>query len=352
MIARGPRCDPPARARADLAEPIPGGVERRRRVRPRAGIIHLHEAGRPYVAVPQPVLGDVLRALDRTFSTERRLRAPVVLARRIRDGEIASVRVLPRHRCWCTRGRGTRSGSITRSHERSERPRRSKPFADADAVGTVRKSGSSRPSPIARRDEGLPAVHAARTCSSRSVGRTGWYRERHRGGRVLRALLKDLGCSSNSALLVELFGADDIELKRREALTERDHLAMALLTLRTLAGSYEPLPLRLRRLISLARGGADRHRIEQLRCERGADVARRAGFEIPCGGDLHRPRSLDVSCSRRAERRGLPLTTASSRPVLPSTCSGSQGRAGATAMLRARSARATSRHRRRAPLAC
>jgi putative nucleotidyltransferase with HDIG domain len=147
-------------------------------------------------------------------------------------------------------------------------------------VGTVRTSeivaALSRALDVT---EGLPAGHAARTCylALRLADRMG-LRGVMGADLFYGALLKDLGCSSNAALLVELFGADDIELKRREALTERDHLAMALLTLRTLAGSSEPLPLRLRRLISLARGGADRHRIEQLRCERGADVARRAGF--------------------------------------------------------------------------
>lgn len=147
-------------------------------------------------------------------------------------------------------------------------------------VGTVRTSeivaALSRALDVT---EGLPAGHAARTCylALRLADRMGIAKVIG-ADLFYGALLKDLGCSSNAALLVELFGADDIELKRREALTERDHLAMALLTLRTLAGSHEPLPLRLRRLISLARGGADRHRIEQLRCERGADVARRAGF--------------------------------------------------------------------------
>lgn len=148
-------------------------------------------------------------------------------------------------------------------------------------VGTVRTSeivaALSRALDVT---EGLPAGHAARTCylALRLADRMGVANDI--GADVFYgALLKDLGCSSNSALLVELFGADDIELKRRESLTERDHLAMAVLTLRTLAGSHEPLPLRLRRLVALARGGADRHRIEQLRCERGADVARRAGFD-------------------------------------------------------------------------
>jgi len=128
--------------------------------------------------------------------------------------------------------------------------------------------------------EGLPAGHAARTCylALRLADRMGV------AGLVgpdifYGALLKDLGCSSNAAAIVEIFGADDIDLKRREALTERDPLAMAVFTLRTLVGSREPLPLRVRRLISLARGEGNRHRIELLRCERGADIARRAGFD-------------------------------------------------------------------------
>jgi putative nucleotidyltransferase with HDIG domain len=154
-------------------------------------------------------------------------------------------------------------------------------------IGTVRTSeivaALSRALDVT---EGLPAGHAARTCylALRLADRMG---VANVVDVFYGALLKDLGCSSNSALLVELFGADDIELKRREALTERDHLSMAVLTLRTLAGSHEPLPLRVRRLVSLARGGADRYRIEQLRCERGADVARRAGFDDSVADAIH-----------------------------------------------------------------
>lgn len=156
-------------------------------------------------------------------------------------------------------------------------------------VGTVRTSeivaALSRALDVT---EGLPAGHAARTCylAQRLADRMGVANVV--GADVFYgALLKDLGCSSNAALLVEIFGADDIELKRREALTERDPLAMAVLTLRTLAGSHEPLPLRVRRLVSLARHGADRHRIEQLRCERGADLARRAGFDDSVAEAIH-----------------------------------------------------------------
>src|SRR5687768_10637627 len=89
-------------------------------------------------------------------------------------------------------------------------------------VGTVRTSeivaALSRALDVT---EGLPAGHAARTCylALRLADRMG-IANAIGADLFYGALLKDLGCSSNAALLVELFGADDIELKRREAMTE------------------------------------------------------------------------------------------------------------------------------------
>jgi putative nucleotidyltransferase with HDIG domain len=210
------------------------------------------------------------------------------------------------------------------------------------AIGTVRTSeivaALSRALDVT---EGLPAGHAARTCylALRLAERIGVASEI--GADVFYgALLKDLGCSSNAALLVELFGADDIELKRREALTERDHRSMAMLTLRTLATSHEPLPLRVRRLISLARGGADRHRIEQLRCERGADVARRAGFDASVAEAIFSVHEHWDGLGFPQGLKGLAIPV-SSRIV--ATCAAvdvfreNRGDAAALAMLRARS---------------
>jgi putative nucleotidyltransferase with HDIG domain len=210
------------------------------------------------------------------------------------------------------------------------------------AIGTVRTSeivaALSRALDVT---EGLPAGHAARTCylALRLAERMGVAKVIG-ADLFYGALLKDLGCSSNAALLVELFGADDIELKRREALTERDHRSMALLTLRTLAGSHEPLPRRVRRLISLARGGADRHQIEQLRCERGADVARRAGFDDAVAQAIFNVHEHWDGLGFPQGQKGsaIPLT---SRIV--AACAGldvfreARGDAAALAMLRARS---------------
>jgi HD-GYP domain-containing protein (c-di-GMP phosphodiesterase class II) len=104
------------------------------------------------------------------------------------------------------------------------------------------------------------------------------------------AFLKDGGCSSNAAAISRIFGADDIEAKRRQSTIESSLLAYAAFTIRTIPNT-EPLPRRLRRIIALGIRGQREHReIEQLRCERGAAIARKAGFDDDVAGailDLH-----------------------------------------------------------------
>ncbi len=101
------------------------------------------------------------------------------------------------------------------------------------------------------------------------------------------AFLKDAGCSSNAAAVASIFGTDDIAVKGRQATLERSTLAYAAFTLRSLSAS-EPLPLRLRRLIRIAvNGSKERQAIEQVRCERGSAIARKAGFGDPVGAAIH-----------------------------------------------------------------
>lgn len=73
--------------------------------------------------------------------------------------------------------------------------------------------------------EGLPAGHAARTCSLalRSADRIG-VTQPVGADLFYGALLKDLGCSSNAAAIVELFGTADIDRPTR------DHLAAEAVT--------------------------------------------------------------------------------------------------------------------------
>ena len=101
------------------------------------------------------------------------------------------------------------------------------------------------------------------------------------------AFLKDAGCSSNAAAVSSIFGGDDIALKGRQSVIDRSLLASAAFAIRSLPAT-EPLPRRLRRLIHLGlKGQQERAAIEQLRCERGASIARKAGFGEDVAAAVH-----------------------------------------------------------------
>jgi putative nucleotidyltransferase with HDIG domain len=125
--------------------------------------------------------------------------------------------------------------------------------------------------------EGLRAGHALRTAylALRLADRIGLAQDVRRD-LLYTALLKDAGCSSNAAAVTRIFGIDDLELKARQAVAGRSLLAMAYMSIRSLPA--EPLPLQARRLIKLALSGTrERRAVEALRCERGADIARKVG---------------------------------------------------------------------------
>jgi putative nucleotidyltransferase with HDIG domain len=101
------------------------------------------------------------------------------------------------------------------------------------------------------------------------------------------AFLKDAGCSSNAAAVTQIFGVDDIALKGRQSTVDRSMIAYAAFTIRNLPAA-EPLPLRLRRLIKIGLGGrASQRAVEQIRCERGASIARKAGFGEAVASAVH-----------------------------------------------------------------
>ena len=126
--------------------------------------------------------------------------------------------------------------------------------------------------------EGQRAGHAVRTCylAMRLADRLD-LPSAARSSLYYAALLKDSGCSSNAAAVSELFGTADQQLKGRQATEGRSLLAMAWFSISNLPA--EPLPRRARRLINLALSGErERRDVEQLRCSRGAGIARKIGF--------------------------------------------------------------------------
>ncbi len=136
--------------------------------------------------------------------------------------------------------------------------------------------------------EGQLPGHSLRTCYlamrlADTLGLSGEDRETL----FFAAFLKDAGCSSNAAAVTQIFGVDDIALKGRQSTVDRSIIAYAAFTIRNLP-SAEPLPLRLRRLIKIGLGGrASQRAVEQIRCERGAMIARKAGFGEAVASAVH-----------------------------------------------------------------
>jgi HD-GYP domain-containing protein (c-di-GMP phosphodiesterase class II) len=101
------------------------------------------------------------------------------------------------------------------------------------------------------------------------------------------AFLKDAGCSSNAAAVSRIFGTDDIALKGGRSTIGRSPLDYVAFAIRNLP-TTEPLPRRLRRLIAIGlHGPAEMQAVEQARCERGASIARKAGFGDAVGAAIH-----------------------------------------------------------------
>jgi HD-GYP domain-containing protein (c-di-GMP phosphodiesterase class II) len=139
--------------------------------------------------------------------------------------------------------------------------------------------------------EGQLPGHSLRTCfiASRLALRLGMA-DHDRANLFYAALLKDAGCSTNAAAISQIFGGDDIALKASQATLDRSLTAYAAFTIRNLPLT-EPLPARLGRLVRIALAGSrERQAVEQTRCERGAAIARKAGFGEDVGSaiaDLH-----------------------------------------------------------------
>lgn len=92
-------------------------------------------------------------------------------------------------------------------------------------------------------------------------------------------LLKDAGCSSNAARVFQLFGGDERKAKRgvwmRDWRKPREQVAYALEYVEPQGSLSE----RIRRFAVLAiKGPASRRVLFQVRCDRGAEIARTLGF--------------------------------------------------------------------------
>ena len=128
--------------------------------------------------------------------------------------------------------------------------------------------------------EGQPEGHALRTCViGMRIGQVLGLDTQGLSDLYYALLLKDLGCSSNAAKIHHLFGADDHRIKRAFKTVNLDKLHEGTRFVLGNAGSAAPLQRRLKHVVdvSLGRGGGHTG-LMQVRCERGADIARQMAF--------------------------------------------------------------------------
>ncbi|MDZ7800130.1 MAG: HD domain-containing phosphohydrolase [Trueperaceae bacterium] len=132
--------------------------------------------------------------------------------------------------------------------------------------------------------EGQPEGHAVRNCAiGMAVGRRLGLDEVALSALYYALLLKDLGCSSNASRLTATFGADDQRVKRAFKFTDLDSLVDGA---RFVLGQAGRAALRrggvrawFRHVRVVASGEGGGHRsLTEIRCERGADIARELGF--------------------------------------------------------------------------
>ncbi len=100
-------------------------------------------------------------------------------------------------------------------------------------------------------------------------------------------LLKDAGCSSNAARMTALFGADDRAVKPRMKIVDWHHrVGLAIETFRC-ARLGDSLPAKLRQFAAIARAPGVTRDLIQIRCDRGAEIARRLGFPEGTAAAIH-----------------------------------------------------------------
>ena len=139
--------------------------------------------------------------------------------------------------------------------------------------------------------EGQPLGHSVRACLiGMRLGQEAGLGDEQLAELYYALLLKDAGCSSNAARIATLFGSDDHTVKPRMKVVDwDDRLRLAVATWQA-SGMRQALGARVRHFIGIAREERMTQSLIQVRCERGADIARRLGFPE---GTAEAIRSLD-----------------------------------------------------------
>jgi putative nucleotidyltransferase with HDIG domain len=151
---------------------------------------------------------------------------------------------------------------------------------------------------------GQPEGHSIRTCLiGMRLAECLQLSPEDRSALYYALLLKDAGCSSNAAKMSYLFHADDHLVKRQGKLVDWSQPKEALRYTWNYTAPGKSLLEKLMCLAALAREGVDAGRkIVEVRCERGAAIARRLGLPEATAEAIA---SLDEHYNGKGHPRGL-----------------------------------------------
>lgn len=151
--------------------------------------------------------------------------------------------------------------------------------------------------------EGQPEGHSLRCCwiAMRLADALG-IPESERRDIYYAVMLKDLGCSSNSARVAELYQTDDRRFKRDYKLVGSGSRDVISFVMRTTAAG-QSLGARSRAIANILRNGTEIARsLIQTRCTRGAAIARQLRFSETVAAAIH---SLDEHWDGGGKPAGL-----------------------------------------------
>lgn len=128
--------------------------------------------------------------------------------------------------------------------------------------------------------EGQPAGHSIRCCwIGMHVGQKLGLTEQQQWDLYYTLLLKDAGCSSNAARLYELYGGDERKIKHDFKTVDNHDVKQITQFVINHTGVGESFIKKIKRLYQLSRHGEElATELVETRCERGADIAIRLGF--------------------------------------------------------------------------
>jgi HD-GYP domain-containing protein (c-di-GMP phosphodiesterase class II) len=151
--------------------------------------------------------------------------------------------------------------------------------------------------------EGEPAGHAVRSCLiGMRVAEELRLSTSSRSDLFYALLLKDAGCTTNSARMAALFGADDHAAKHTSKRIDWARPLPAFLwSARTVAPGAS-LRTRVAHLLAIKDEGEVTRSLMETRCERGAEIALSIGLSDPTAEAI---RTLDEHWDGRGQPRGL-----------------------------------------------